>query len=317
MSAVSIGVAGWSYDDWRDTVYRLPARRRQPTLFDDAPHGPSTQAARAARYAEDPLAFLAGYVDMIEINSSFYRVPNPSVAASWADRVANRPGFFFTAKLHRDFTHEGRRDDAELRRFLESLAPLTDAGRLQTILAQFRYDFDDQPSNRDRLRWIRRGIGSFCPVVAEVRHRSWQRAEALDFLRGEGLAVAILDYPAAADSFDLRTAAGGETAYLRLHGRNRQAWFSKEAGRDETYNYDYADEEIDDIAARCREQVVKHLTVVANNHYAGKAVSAAVRLKSALEKRAVPVPPALLETYPDLRRISATEPSPRPHEESP
>ena len=78
-----IGTAGWSYEDWKGVVYPSGAGRRF-----------------------DPLAYLADYFDVVEINSSFYRPTPPPWARSWARRVEGNPRFGFTAKLWRRFTHE-------------------------------------------------------------------------------------------------------------------------------------------------------------------------------------------------------------------
>ncbi len=66
--SVAIGVAGWSYPDWEQPVYGGRVRER--------------------------LRFLAGYVDMVEINSTFYRPPSAATGAAWAKQVADRPAFF-------------------------------------------------------------------------------------------------------------------------------------------------------------------------------------------------------------------------------
>ena len=298
---VYFGVAGWSYEDWRDTVYRLPDPPQQPSLFAEfAPEKPKP------RYAPDPLVFLADYVDMIEINSSFYRIPSAKSAAAWAQKVATHPDFFFTAKLHQDFTHRSHQDEILAQRYTDAFCPLKEAGRLRGILAQFRYDFTDCFANRLLLEWMHIRFGDFAPLIVEVRHRSWQEPEALQFLLGLQATIANLDYPTARDSFDLKTSAGGNAGYLRLHGRNRKAWFASDLPPHETYNYNYSDAEIDDLAEQGETILsdVKTLTIVANNHYRGKAVSAAARLKAAMTHEQVSVPPALLETYPDLRAIA-------------
>jgi uncharacterized protein YecE (DUF72 family) len=298
---VSFGVAGWSYPDWRDTVYRLPSVLGQPSLFAEFASDPVKP-----RYVSEPLVFLANYVDMVEVNSSFYRIPSPQSTATWAQNVQGHPGFFFTAKLHQDFTHGFRRDDSLARQFLDAFAPLREATLLQGFLAQFRYDFADEPGNRRLLEWLHERFGGAVPLIFEVRHRSWQEPEALQFLLGMRATVANLDYPTARDSFDLKTAPGGSSAYLRLHGRNRQAWFASNLPPHETYNYDYSNTEIEELAHQGEAILgtVKTLTIVANNHYQGKAVSAALRLKAAMTRQRVPVPPALLETYPELRAVA-------------
>jgi len=299
---VYFGVAGWSYEDWRDTVYRLPDAPRQLALFADLPVEPAKP-----RYAADPLVFLADYVDMIEVNSSFYRIPSPKTTATWARKVASHPDFFFTAKLHQDFTHGFRQDDSLAHQFRDAFAPLREAALLRGLLAQFRYDFVDDLPNRRLLEWMRERFANLAPLVVEVRHRSWQAPEALRFLLGLNATVANLDYPTARDSFDLKTSPGGDAAYLRLHGRNYETWFASGLAPHETYNYNYSDAEIGELAEQGESLLanVKTLTIVANNHYQGKAVSAAARLKAAITHQPVPVPPALLETYPELRAIAA------------
>lgn len=83
MGTTRIGVAGWDYPDSAGTVYPKPKPKEI-----------------------DPLAYLAGYFETIEINRSFYRPIAPKVARSWLDRIADRERFKFTAKLWRRFTHE-------------------------------------------------------------------------------------------------------------------------------------------------------------------------------------------------------------------
>jgi uncharacterized protein YecE (DUF72 family) len=298
---VYFGVAGWSYDDWRDTVYRLPQPVVQPSLFAEFAPEPLKP-----RYAPDPLVFLADYVDMIEINSSFYRIPSARSTESWARKVADHPDFFFTAKLYQDFTHRSLRDEGLAQRYLDAFQPLREAGILRGILAQFRYDFSDCFANRLLLEWIHLRFGDFAPLIVEVRHRSWQEPEALQFLLGLNAAVANLDYPSTQDSFDLKTPPSTKLAYFRLHGRNRKAWFASDLPPHETYNYNYSDAEITELVALSESMAstADDTIVVANNHFCGKAVSAIMRLKAGMTHRHVPVPPALLQTYPELKAIA-------------
>jgi ABC-type Na+ transport system ATPase subunit NatA len=73
-----------------------------------------------------------------------------------------------------------------------------------------------------------------------------------------GVTVANLDYPTAANSYTMPVSGIGRHAYLRLHGRNRAAWFDPEAGRDETYNYLYSAPELQGLADRAREPVHRY-----------------------------------------------------------
>ncbi len=83
IAVIRFGPAGFLYKDWEGVVYPAP----RPKGFDH-------------------LAYIAGYFDTVEINSSFYGAPTSKTAASWVSRVDEFPDFRFTAKLWRRFTHE-------------------------------------------------------------------------------------------------------------------------------------------------------------------------------------------------------------------
>ncbi len=276
---VSIGVAGWSYPDWEGIVYTQPKM--------------------------DQLSYVSEFVDCIEINSTFYRPPFQKTVQAWANKTAQKRDFFFTAKLHQSFTHEGKLDPEVIRQFHTGLEPLTSNGRLRSLLAQFRYDFADSAQTRQRLTQIVGAFSDSFSLVLELRHKSWKKQESLDFLQGLGVAVCNLDYPMSSQSFSLRRCTVGASGYFRLHGRNAEKWFSK-AGRDETYNYYYNCRELDQIHKRIDDlsQAFKALTVIMNNHYRSAELANAIELKSLLTGQKQRVPEGLLKTYPNLARIA-------------
>ncbi|NQT94760.1 MAG: DUF72 domain-containing protein [Lentisphaerae bacterium] len=279
-SRIAFGIAGWSYPDWDGYVY---------------PNG-----------VRDKLRYIAPYVDVIEINSTFYRPPSRKNAESWVERTSDLPGFSFTAKLHQDVTHRGIMDPATVDAFHRGLEPMANAGRLSHLLAQFRYDYADSPPQRAHLEDVKETFGDITNLTLELRHNSWQSPQALEFLQSLDVTVANLDYPLARNSFNLRACPVGKESYLRLHGRNAKAWFSRGAGRDETYNYLYAGTELDDIVDRAVEisSMSNSLTLVANNHFQGKEVANALQLKALATRAPVAVPPPLLEKYPALGNIA-------------
>ena len=277
---ISCGIAGWSYPDWDGYVY---------------PPG-----------TKDKLRFIAGYVDVIEINSTFYRPPDPRTAESWADRTADLPDFFFTAKLNRDITHRGIIDPQMTDTIHRGFEPLVKENKLKHLLAQFRYDYANTPETRAHLKKIRDNFGNITNLTLELRHNSWQSPSALEFLRELNVSVANLDYPTTRNSFNLHLCDVGKHAYFRLHGRNAAAWFNKQAGRDETYNYLYSGKEVDQIADRGMQLagISKTLTLIANNHFQGKEAVNILQIKSRITGNKVPVPPGLAAKYPALTRIA-------------
>ncbi len=251
----------------------------------------------------DELRFVAAYVDVVEINSTFYRPPAVRTVASWVDRTTDFPDFHFTAKLHQEVTHRGEIAPEMVHAFHEGFAPMVQAGRLRHLLAQFRWDFVDSPPARSHLQRINATFGDMTNLTLELRHNSWQTHAALEFLEQMGVTVANLDYPLARNSFNLQCCRVGRHAYLRLHGRNAAAWFDKGAGRDQTYNYLYSPRELGEIRTRALAlaKTSASLTIVANNHYQGKEVVNAIQLRSVLLGRKVPAPEGLVAKYPELR----------------
>ncbi|MFO1076998.1 MAG: DUF72 domain-containing protein [Planctomycetota bacterium] len=243
------GVAGWSYDDWKDVVY--------------------------PRNCKDTLRAVAQRVDLVEINSTFYRPPSAKNSASWAERTADL-GTRFTAKLPHEFTHERAFGEALVAEVRAGFAPLVASGRMLGLLAQFNYEFEFGPAAVEHLARL---AGAFAPdtnLFAELRHRSWNADAALDAVRGLGIGVLDLDYPGAVGGFSRDVAgvpAPGGICYFRLHGRNK-AWFRKNAGRDEVYDWEYSPPEVEQIEARLSRIGSRAATtlVVANNHFHGKAM---------------------------------------------
>ncbi len=276
---VYIGIAGWSYPDWKGIVYT------------------SSKI--------DQLEYISRFVDCLEINSTFYRPPFEKTTKSWLEKTSKRRDFFFTAKLHRSFTHEGRMDAEIVKHFHRGFEPFLEAGKLKHLLVQFRYDFDDSSRNRRHLTEIVGNFSEAFNLAVEVRHKSWQMPDALEFLEGLGVSVCNLDYPTTWNSFDMQQCTIGKNGYFRMHGRNAEKWFSK-AGRDETYDYYYNEDELTQIKQRvdALAKAFETLTVIANNHYRGAELANALELKVLISGQKQPVPEGLLRTYPHLERIA-------------
>src|SRR5712675_2706820 len=138
-----------------------------------------------------PLEYLARFFDTTEINTSFYGPIKPELAKVWCRKVAAvNPGFLFTAKLYRAFTHSPmgvmgptsaatiRPIDEDEARTREGLDVLANEGRLGALLIQFPVSFKNTSLNREYLdRLLRQFIEYSC--VVEVRDSSWNNADTL------------------------------------------------------------------------------------------------------------------------------------------
>lgn len=278
---IRTGVAGWSYDDWHGVLYPDP----KPRDF-------------------DPLPYLASFVDLIEINNTFYRPPRPEYARAWADRVSHNREFRFTAKLWRRFTHE--RDEAwsrdEAAAVRDGLAPLADADRLDALLVQFPWSFRNSEESREWLADVCAEFATF-PLAVEVRHESWNDPSFYQWLADQGVGFVNIDQPLFKRSIKPSARATSRIGYVRVHGRNYQDWFRKGAGRDARYDYLYSRGELERWAERARDvardEDVDTVDVVFNNHYKAQAVVNALEFRKVLGDPHVEAPATLMEAYPE------------------
>jgi len=282
-----IGTSGWSYDDWKGVVY--PAEKHRG-------------------FSE--LAYLAEFFDAVEVNTSFYRPPSPSYCRKWLRDVESNERFRFTMKLWQRFTHEReeRWSEWDVEVFKTGIEPIADAGRLGALLVQFPWSFAATDANLEWLQSIADAFRDY-PLVVEVRHISWLSKECLEFFRANNLNFCNIDQPHTRNSIGHTNIATGSIAYYRFHGRNYKAWFSRDAGRDERYNYLYSERELSPWIRDMEEMEkrIEQIYVMTNNHYRGQAPVNALQIKAALTGRKVKVPPTLIEHYPILKRISKGE----------
>jgi uncharacterized protein YecE (DUF72 family) len=279
---IRVGPAGWSYKDWEGIVY--------------PPQKGSTF---------DSLAYLSEYFDTIELNNTFYRPPTAQMGRSWAKRVQSNPKFRFTAKLYRNFTHERQAlTEGDEALFKSGLAPLVENQRLGALLLQFPYSFHHTEENRRYLKELTEKFREY-PLVLEVRHASWDRGSAYEFLRETGIGFCNIDQPQVSYSIGQTKKVTSSVGYLRLHGRNVKEWFRDGAGRDARYDYLYNEFEIFELTERIR-QIAKEsdeMYVITNNHYRGKAVCNALEIKAKLGGKKLRVPDVLIQHYPQLKEL--------------
>jgi len=274
---IRVGTAGFSYKDWDGRVYPAP----KPRDF-------------------DPLAYLARYFDCIEMNVTFYRVPTATMVEGWLARVADRPAFRFAFKLYRGLTHGV--EDETLPAYLDALTPARDAGRLGAILLQFPFWFRNTQPNRARLAHLAGQLTGW-PCALEVRDRSWLIDPALEFLRRNELSIVDIDLPQARESVPPGAWTTGPLGYVRLHGRNAQAWFDKSAHRDQKYDYLYSAPELEEWSGRIRSiaAATDSVYVVTNNHFGGQAVANAFELSRRLGLEPPAPPDILKQSFPHLQ----------------
>jgi len=292
---IRVGTAGWSYKDWEGVFYPPGMQHRKI----------------------HPLEYLARFFDTTEINTSFYGPLKPELVKLWCRRVAEvNPGFLFTAKLYRAFTHSPvavmeptsaasiRPTDEDEVQTREGLDALANEGRLGALLIQFPVSFKNTSLNREYLDRLLRQFIEY-PRVVEVRHSSWNNTETLEAFAQKSVGFCNIDQPLLGRSLGATEHVTAPIAYVRLHGRNYDQWFDSD-NRNDRYNYLYKEKELQDWKARIVSVAERAETtyVIANNHFESKAGVNAIELKAMVTGKRVPAPPTLIQKYPELRKFA-------------
>ncbi len=162
MATLYAGTSGWAYPAWKPGFY--PAK------------------LAAAKF----LAHYARRLNSVEVNVTFRRFATAKMQENWI--AATPPEFRFTIKAHQAITHVKRlREAAEFTRsFLGSLQPLSEAGRLGTVLFQLPpFLKRDDALLSDFLKILPQAVRA----TFEFRHESWFAGEVYKLLREAGAAL--------------------------------------------------------------------------------------------------------------------------------
>ena len=272
--------------------------------------------------AGDRLAWYAQQFELVEVNSTFYSVPEPRMVQRWC--ASTPTNFKFDVKLHQLFSFhstpakllppdlqraaqadsKGKVKNASelrdplLKMFLRSIDVLRREGKLGALLLQLSPAFSPRKHELDELTPLLDQLRDHSTAI-EFRNRNWavgeQQAPTLSFLREHGAIWVNVDAPPS-DHFTIMPAELNEitnpaAAYLRLHGRDARAYTTGKtvAAR---FNYDYSDDEIGEVAERSRRLArdAKEVHVVFNNNALDYAPRAAARLRAALAQIVAPPP---------------------------
>ena len=289
------------------TEYRVgTASWTDPTLL-AATFYPST-----ARTPEKRLRFYAAHFDTVEVDSTYYALPSERNAALWAMRTPD--DFVFNVKafalltqhaaelralpvaikqlLAKDALRQPRLQhpsgevlDASFAMFRSALAPLRAAGKLGCIVFTFPPWFVATGEHEAYLDVCQARLPED-RLAIEFRHASWFGARAdrtVELLAERGMSLVCVDAPQAASIARPPWVVTGRVAYVRLHGRNRDAWFGHAGTAAQRFKYLYSERELRDCAAHVRRLDGAQVThVVFNNCYADYGVRNAAVMRELL-----------------------------------
>jgi len=261
-------------------------------------------------YPEDatsPEARLRHYATvfpMVEVDSSYYRLPSAANAQRWAERTPD--DFVFNIKAFRLFTGHPTAADAlppdvaaalpmplrepgrlfryadvppdlchELwRRYVDAVAPLRAAGKLGAVHLQFSPTLSFGAGARDHVAHCAAMLEGHRMAV-EWRHQSWLAPGNLDatlaFERALGLAHVVADTPQGFANSVPPTweVANPQLSVVRLHGRNTATWNAPPTRRSTgRFDYDYPAAELQAMVPRIRDLARRSrmVQVVFNNN---------------------------------------------------
>lgn len=241
MARPRIGCSGWQYKHWRGDFY--PAEIPSTRWFD----------------------YYAERFDTVEINNSFYRLPEESTFARWAERAP--AGFLYAVKASRFLTHMKKLKDPEepLDRLFSHMRPLMP--RLGPVLYQLPPNFK---LDRGRLEHFLQVLPAGVRHVVEFRDPTWY---------GDDISALLERYQVARCLHDMKGSATGQErvgpfVYVRFHGA---------AG---TYSGGYSQERLRRWADWLHRQRATGADVFAyfNNDVGGHAPRDAVTLRRLLEE---------------------------------
>jgi uncharacterized protein YecE (DUF72 family) len=266
---IYIGTSGWSYPKGEGTWngYFYPAGKI------------------------NELEYYGQFFNTVEINSSFYRPPDPGYVYNWVKRVP--PDFLFAVKLWQKFTHPKMFQEAtgeaavisqrDVDYFNKSLEPLVKSQKLGALLAQFPPSFKNDSYGRQMMGALARTFGQY-PLAVELRHRSWSDDKGTEkLLRELNIAWVQVDEPEFSTSAAQNAPLTADMAYFRFHGRNAKEWWTGDSAT--RYRYLYTADEIGELAARVKEAASKTKLLFAffNNHWQAYAPRNANDMKKALQ----------------------------------
>ena len=190
MGKVHIGTMGWSYNFWVGNFY---------------PKGMKST---------DFLTEYSKHFSTVEVDNTFYRVPNKSTLEKWREQTS--PEFLFSAKFPRIITHQKMLKDCEqdLRFFTERISSLEE--KLGPLLLQFPPMFGTEHAVllKDFLPQLPRKHR----YAVEVRNAQLLNSSFFSLLRENHIALAIVATPFLPEINEITA----DFAYVRWEGDRKK-----------------------------------------------------------------------------------------------
>jgi uncharacterized protein YecE (DUF72 family) len=273
---------------------------------------------KEAKTAESRLRYYAEKFDTVEVDSSYYAIPDKRTTHLWADRTPEN--FIFHIKAYGALTGHGidpkalprdihdvlpEKDKGQPRvfikepsimrtiagRFKEALTPLMNNGKLGILVFQFPPWIQYKKQNLDYILSCKNAMGRI-PIAVEFRHGSWLTPDNQDtlfhFLRKNQITYVIADEPqyGSLATVPFVPHLTSDTAYFRFHGRNKENWLKKGIETSLRFAYVYSDAELGEFlpAVKNINKRAKVVYCMFNNCHGGFAMRNASKLKEMVKE---------------------------------
>jgi len=253
---ILVGTSGYSFSDWVGNFYPEGIRRG------------------------DMLSFYSRHFPVVEVNSTYYRIPNPAVLKQMEKKTP--PGFEFIIKAHKSMTHTLDAGEETYSAFKEVLAPIAEAGKFSGVLLQFPWGFKRSPEAKKHLVSLRKNLEGI-PLFAEFRNSSWVTEGTFSLLGDLDIGYCCVDEPRLKGLVPPIARLTSRFGYVRMHGRNARNWWGGSGG--DRYDYLYTREELAEWVEKIRALAAeaKKTYVFFNNCHAGHAASNARLMQEMLK----------------------------------
>jgi len=261
---IKIGTSGFSFPDWKGTVY--PENIREGDMLS---------------FYEKELGF-----HVLEVNFTYYTLPSQKSLEGMSKKTSD--DFEFVVKAFKGMTHEIRNKETgrlidnheTFEKFKYGLIPLIEGGKLTGVLAQFPYGFFPNRENLDYLQRFKGEMGDI-PLIYEFRNKTWIREQTFQFLETNKIGFCIVDEPKLPKLMPYLPRITSEVGYFRFHGRNTN-WFNVPIKV--RYDYLYSEGELKEFVPDIKDisQKTPKTLVFFNNCYSGSAAKNAVQMAKLL-----------------------------------
>jgi uncharacterized protein YecE (DUF72 family) len=236
MVNINVGCAGWSYSDWKGTIY------------------PKNMATT------DYIKKYAHYFNFTEINSSFYNIPKKETIQHWFDKTPSN--FRFSVKIWKEISHKFQYNDVEARvgSFFSQFGILDE--KISTFLLQFPPRLKHTEQSLKKLKTLFNLFPDRYKYAVEFRDNSWFNNQEIEDIFHDSNFSPVTCY---LDDMDVYSSPNQSFQYFRLIGDRALTKFNIKQREKKSE----MDDLIQKVSKFAKSPDITDIFVIFNNHFRG------------------------------------------------